>query len=153
MEWAVFRKEMFLQVCFYVTSRRTVSMCIYVFNQDDVCLYVSGGAMQHAPPCTHLTNTPLSVKHADMTEQPTFEFTALSTQSKQCFSTERNRHTLIQTQTLSPSADSDSKNSTAPCRSLSNYILWANLHLVSSEAFQVPCGRSALSEKWKSQSL
>lgn len=62
-------------------------MCIYVFNPHNVCLYVSGAAIQHAPPCTHLTNTPLSVKHADMTEQPTTAFTALSTQSEQCFST------------------------------------------------------------------
>lgn len=46
-------------------------------------------SMKHTPPCTNWTNTPLSMKHAWKTAQPTSAFPVWRRQSEQCFLSSR----------------------------------------------------------------
>lgn len=102
---------------------------------------------RQAPPSTHLTNTPFIYETCSPTSA------AWCRQSKQCFPPRGRPASRPHT---NPSSDSSlisrfcfPKNSTEPCRSLANYALCANSHLVSSEVFSGPVWEVCLARGMK----
>lgn len=139
-----------------VIFQSIISLHVWVFTVYIMCVCTEWNSMKHTPPCTNWTNTPLSMKHAWKTAQPTSAFPVWRRQSEQCFLTgeQQTVQTWIQTQLFSPSASSGSQNSNESCGNLSNYVLFFCQLMLNAFGIILSAKQEVwLAEKWKIQSL